>query len=39
MPPKTVEKESLRTHEAMVIPLMDGFSPDALKPFIARLAS
>lgn len=39
MPPKTVEKESLRTHEAMVIPQMDGFSPDSLKPFIARLAS
>jgi hypothetical protein len=39
MPPKTVEKESLRTHEAMVIPQMDGFSPEALKPFIDRLAN
>jgi hypothetical protein len=37
VPPKTTEKESFRTREAMVIPQMDGFSPDALAPFISRL--
>jgi hypothetical protein len=37
IPPKSAEKESFRTHEAMVIPQMDGFSPDALGPFISRL--
>jgi hypothetical protein len=39
IPPKTIEKESLRTHEAMVIPQTEGFSAEALAPFISRLAS
>ena len=38
-PPKTTEKECLRTHDAIVMAQMDGFLPDALKPFITRLAS
>jgi len=36
-PPKKAEKESFRTHEAFVIPQMDGFSTDPLRPFISRL--
>ena len=36
-PPQKAEKESFRTHEAFVIPQMDGFSPDPLRPFISRL--
>jgi hypothetical protein len=35
--PITTEKERFRTHEAMVIPQYDGFSPDPLKQFISRL--
>jgi len=38
-PPNTKEKENFRTHEAIVIPQMDGFSPDALKPFISPLTT
>ena len=37
VPPKTAEKASFGTHEAMVIPQWDGFSPDPLLPFISRL--
>ncbi len=37
LPPRTSEKESFRTHEAIVIPQMDGLSPEPLLPFIARL--
>ncbi|OFV91559.1 MAG: hypothetical protein A3G76_07025 [Acidobacteria bacterium RIFCSPLOWO2_12_FULL_65_11] len=37
IPPKTVEKESLRTHDAIVISQTDGFSPDPLQAFISRL--
>jgi len=37
IPPKNAEKESFRTHEALVIPQMDGFSPDPLWPFVSRL--
>jgi TIR domain-containing protein len=36
-PPKTADKESFRTHEAMVIPQFDGFSPDALRQFVSSL--
>lgn len=39
VPPKTSEKERFRTHEAIVIPQLDGFSPDPLRPFISRLKS
>lgn len=35
--PRTAEKERFRTHEAMVIPQWDGFSPAPLQPFIKRL--
>ena len=35
--PRTAEKERFRTHEAMVIPQLDGFSPEPLRPFISRL--
>jgi hypothetical protein len=37
VPPKTADKEQFRTHEAMVIPQFDGFSPDPLRPFVSRL--
>lgn len=36
-PPKTLDKERFRTHEAMVIPQFDGFSPQALQQFISSL--
>jgi hypothetical protein len=36
-PPKTADKERFRTHEAMVIPQFDGFSPDALQQFVSSL--
>jgi len=37
IPPKTAEKESFQTREALVIRQMDGFSSDPLAPFISRL--
>lgn len=37
IPPKTEEKERFRTHDAIVIPQFDGFSPEPLGPFISRL--
>jgi len=37
IPPGTPEKERFRTHEAMLIPQLTGFSPDALQPFISLL--
>ena len=37
IPPKTVEKERFRTHEAIIIPQLAGFSPDSLQAFISRL--
>jgi TIR domain len=37
LPPRNAEKETFRTHEAILIPQMDGFSPDPLGPFISRL--
>jgi hypothetical protein len=36
-PPKTADKERFRTHEAMVIPQLDGFSADALRQFVSNL--
>jgi len=36
-PPKTVDKERFRTHEAMVIPQFEGFSPDPLRQFVSSL--
>jgi hypothetical protein len=37
VPPRTADKERFRTHEALVIPQWDGFSPDPLQPLISRL--
>jgi hypothetical protein len=37
VPPRTSDKERFRTHEALVIPQWDGFSPEPLQPFISRL--
>jgi hypothetical protein len=37
IPPKTAEKERFRTHEAVIIPQLAGFSPDPLRPFVSRL--
>ena len=37
VPPKTPDKETFRTHEAMVIQQMDTVSPESLAPFISRL--
>jgi hypothetical protein len=35
--PLTDEKERFRTHEADVIPQLNGFAADAMQPFIAKL--
>jgi uncharacterized protein DUF4062 len=37
IPPKTVDKERFRTHEALVIRQLDGFSQDPLRPFVSRV--
>jgi len=37
IPPKTMEKERFRAHEATVIPQWDGLSPDPWQPILARL--
>jgi hypothetical protein len=37
VPPRTPDKERFRTHEAMVIPQWDGFSPEPLQPLISSL--
>jgi hypothetical protein len=39
VPPKTAEKESFRTHEAIIIPQWNGVSADSLQPFISRLSA
>lgn len=36
-PPKSPEKDRFRTHDAMVLPQMEGLSPDALQQFVANL--
>jgi hypothetical protein len=36
-PPKTGPKETLLSHEALVIPGFESFSPDSLEPFVAQL--
>ena len=38
-PPRTPEKETFRTHEAMVIPQMDAVAADSLMGFISRLGA
>jgi hypothetical protein len=37
VPPRVPEKETFRTHEAVVVPQWDGFSAEPLRPFIAKL--
>ena len=37
VPPKTPAKDRFATHDAMVISQSDGFSPDPLQPFVARV--
>jgi hypothetical protein len=39
VPPASPEKERFRTHGAMVIPQLNGFSPDSLQPFISLLTA
>jgi hypothetical protein len=39
IPPRTPDKERFRTHEALVIPQWDGFSPEPLQPLISSLKS
>jgi hypothetical protein len=35
--PASPQKRQYRTHEAMVIPQFDGFSADALRPFLRQV--
>jgi hypothetical protein len=37
VPPRTPNKERFRTHEALVIPQWEGFSPEPLQPLISSL--
>lgn len=37
VPPRTGDKERFRTHEAMVISQLEGFSPDPLRQFVSSL--
>jgi len=37
VPPRTSDKERFRTHEALMIPQWEGFSPEPLQPLISRL--
>jgi hypothetical protein len=37
LPPRTTAKEQFRTHKAVVIPQFEGFFPDPLRSFTARL--
>jgi hypothetical protein len=37
VPPRTPDKEHFRTHEAMVIPQLEGFSPEPLRRFVSGL--
>jgi len=37
VPPRTLDKERFRTHEAMVISQLEGFSPDPLRGFVSSL--
>ena len=39
VPPKSADKECFKTHEAMVIPQCDGFSPGPLRRFVCGLQS
>lgn len=35
--PRTGAKERFRTHEGLVVPQWDGYAPEPLRPFIAKL--
>jgi hypothetical protein len=35
--PRSAEKERFRTHEALVLPQLDGLSVEALQPFVTSL--
>jgi hypothetical protein len=37
LPPRTPEKEGLRTHEAIIVPQCDGLGPAAWEPFLSRM--
>ena len=37
IPPTTADKQNFRTHDAIVIPQLDGFSPEPLGAFTSRL--
>jgi TIR domain len=37
IPPSTPEKQCFRTHDAIIVSQLGGFSPDLLQPFISRL--
>jgi hypothetical protein len=37
IPPHTAEKERFRTHGAIMIPQLGGFSPEPLRPFVSSL--
>jgi hypothetical protein len=36
-PPRTLQKERFRTHEALVLPMWDGFAPEPLQGVVAQL--
>jgi hypothetical protein len=36
-PPKTVQKEHFQTHDAMVLPMWNGFAPEPLQGVVAKL--
>lgn len=37
IPPKTADKQNFRTHDAIVISQMEGFSPEPLEAFTSRM--
>ena len=37
IPPTTLDKESFRTHDALILPQLGGFSAEALQPFVSGL--
>jgi TIR domain len=37
-PPRTVQKERFRTHDALVLPMWDGFAPEPLQGVVAQLS-
>jgi hypothetical protein len=37
IPPQTADKQNFRTHDAIVISQMEGFSPEPLEAFTSRM--